>query len=156
MLRRALLLAAFLTAPVLAAPSEPSPAQIRHLAEACTAEDAFGLPFAQKMSTDSPIPAGAEWAPVQTLSVRLATGQLVEVDATASFAKALMSNEDRVALAHWVFRALDAEIQSRHSFVRRDARPDGVRYAAPGVSLDLSQEGVVVRLACARGAKPPA
>jgi hypothetical protein len=156
MLRRALLLAACLTAPVLAAPGEPSPAQIRHLAQACTAEDAFGLHFAQKMSADSPLKAGAEWAPVQLLSVRLARGQLIEVDATASFAKALMSNEDRIALARWVFRALDAEIRSSRRFVRRAARPGGVRYGAPGVTLDLSHDGVVVRLACASGAKPPA
>lgn len=150
MLRRVLFLAACLTAPVLAAPSEPSPAQIRHLAEACTAEEAFGLHFAQKMSANDSLPAAPEWAPVQWLSARRNSGGIFEVEATASFEKALMSNEDREALARWVFRALDAEIQSRHSFARRDARPNGATYSAPGLIFDLSQDGAVVRMTCSR------
>jgi hypothetical protein len=153
MLGRLFLLAACLTAPVLAAPSEPSPAQIRHLAQACTAEDAFGLHFAQKMSSSASLPAGPEWAPVQLLSIRLApdSGQVLEVEATASFAKALMSNEDRAALATWVFRALDSEIQSGHDFAHREMRPNGTTYhSADGLTLDLSHDGVVVHLACAK------
>lgn len=150
MFGRLLVIAVCLTAPVLAAPSEPSAAQIRHLAQACTAEDAFGLSFAQKMRASTPLAAGPEWAPVQWLSLRRnSAGQLLKVEATASFEKALMSNEDRIALANWVFHALDVEIQSRRSFVRRDARPNGVTYSAPGLAFDLSHDGAVLHMACA-------
>ena len=146
MLRRVLLLA--LTAPVFAgAPNEPSPAQNRHIAEACTAQDAFGLRYGQTIAGSAQ--AGPEWAPFQELSVR--PGEAAQVEATASFGKALMSNEDRIALAAWVFRALDGEIQSRHSFARRDLRPDGVTYhSVAGFTLDLSHAGVTVRIACAK------
>ena len=149
MLRRVLLFATFLTAPAFAAPSEPSPAQIRHLAQSCTVKDAFGLQFGQKLSA-STLPVGAEWAPVQQLSARLDDSRLIAVEATASFEKALMSNEDRIALARWVFRALDTEIQSGRHFAHREMRPDNVTYDAPGVRLALSQEGVVVHLTCAQ------
>lgn len=157
MLRRALILTACLTAPSLAAPSEPSSAQIRHIAETCTTQGAFGVSFNEKFSGHSPRAAAAEWAPFQILFVRpnVESGQVLEVGAMASFEKALMSNEDRVALANWVFHALDAEIQSTHRFVRRDAHPNGVTYhSAPGFTLDLSHEGVVVHMDCTSERRP--
>ena len=147
MLRRFLLLAACLTAPVLAAPSEPSPAQIRHSAEACTAQDAFGVRYNERFSGTRQ--AGPEWAPFQEL--RLSKNTALQVEATASFAKALMSNEDRVSLAAWVFHALDNAIQSEHNFAQRAAHPNGVTYhSAAGLTLDLSHVGVVVHIVCAK------
>jgi hypothetical protein len=150
MLRRVILLTACLTTPVFAAPSEPSPAQIHHLAQACTAEGAFGLRFALKMSGRA-LPAAAEWAPVQALSPRLTpeSGRLIAVEATASFEKALMSNEDRIALAQWVLRAVDKEIQSGRSFAQRHTQPNGVTYrSASGFIFDLSHDGAVLHLTC--------
>ena len=77
------------------------------------------------------------------------TQQVFEIEAAASFARALMSNEDRIALARWVFNAIDAEIAAQRRFAERQPRRDGVSYiSGNGFVLDLARDGTDVFLTC--------
>jgi hypothetical protein len=137
--------------PAFAAPAEPGRADIARAAEACTVQGAFGLKFGETFRNASTRQAGAEWTPFQTLTVSTAprTEQVFEIEATASFARALMSNEDRIALARWVFKAIDTEITTKRGFATRQPRQNGVAYtSASGFVLDLSRDGTEIFLTC--------
>jgi len=138
--------------PVLAESPEPDRAQVVRAAQACTAEGAFGHRFGEKNArpgSDSGVPPFA----VETIDTTRHDGLVFEVTAAASFAKARMSGEDRIALAALFFRTLDAEVATEHRFAARDARRDGVTYrssadATTGYTLDLSHDGTSVRIDC--------
>jgi hypothetical protein len=128
---------------------EPSREAVAAAARSCTADGAFGHRFGEKTSargTDTGI------APFRIESLSRRGDGLFEIVAVAWFGKAPMSGEDRIALANWVFGALDAEAAKR-GFARRDERRDGVTYhssadVATGYTLDLSHDGVNVRIDC--------
>lgn len=138
-------MAAFTATAASASSPEPSPSAFAALARTCTADGAFGLHFGQKNV------ALAGWAGIAPFAVDAwSEGRdgLYQITAAASFAKAPMSQEDRVALAAWVLRKLDSDIAATHRFSRRDPRRDGVRFSTATLALDLSQSGTTVRMTC--------
>jgi len=144
--------AVLLLLPARAESPEPDPVAIVRAAQSCTAEGAFAHRFGEKLAK----PATETGAPPFTIEALSGTGRgdvVFEITAVASFAKARMSGEDRIAMASWFFRALNGEIAAEKRFVRRDMRRDGVAYHSnadvrTGFVLDLSHDGTEVRLDC--------
>ena len=132
-----------LTAAASANSPEPSPQTFAAVIQTCTAGGAFGYRFGEQgvRARETGLPPFV----IETLSD--GRDGLYEITAAASFAKAPMSGEDRIALANWVFGKLDRGIAARN-FVRRQPRRDGVAYIADAFVLDLSHDGTTVRVAC--------
>jgi len=122
---------------------EPSAQTFAAVVQTCTANGAFGYRFGERGAT--PRQTGQPPFVIETLSEN--RDGLFEIIAAASFAKAPMSGEDRIALANWVFQKLDSGIAAR-KFVRRQERRDGVSYIADAFVLDLSHDGTTVQVAC--------
>jgi hypothetical protein len=132
-----------LTASAYANSPEPSPATFAAVIQTCTADGAFGYRFGEHG-----VSAHATGLPpfvIATLSQN--REGLFEIIAAASFAKAPMSGEDRIALTNWVFEKLDSGVAAR-KFVHRQKRRDGIAYIASAFVLDLSHDGTTVRIAC--------
>lgn len=128
--------------------SEPDHSTIVRVAQKCTAQGAFGHRFGEKSVEVAP-PADVPPFFLENLSSTRRDDAVFEITAAASFAHALMSNEDRIAMATWVFRALDKEVSAEHRFAKRIERRDGVLYASgDGFTFDLSHDGTKVRLTC--------
>ena len=143
-----LVLALAIAPAALAESPEPDHAAIVRAVRSCTAEGAFGHRFGEKNGKSVPDGGAAPFA-VETLSGTAREDAVFEITAAASFARAKMSGEDRVALADWVLRALDAEAAAEHRFTGRTARRDGVLYVSGAdFTLDLSRDGTDVRLTC--------
>lgn len=145
---RVLLLAA-LTGPVLANSPEPDRGALEAAAHTCTAQGAFGYRFGEHDTR--PRDTGITPFEIETLG-RQSDG-LFEIAAVAWFGKAPMSGEDRMALASWVYHLIDTKIAASHHFAKRAAKKDGALYFSDsdpeqGYALDLSHDGVRVRLAC--------
>jgi len=139
---------AFFLLPALAGSLEPSRQDIAHAAETCTADGAFGIRFGDK---PEPLETATGISPFRLKSLRATRqGGVSAIAAEASFAKAQMSQEDRVAVASWVLHAIDAEIRSTRRFARRDAGDGRIRYLFDNYALVLSRDGTEVLLACAR------
>ena len=153
-MKRLCALIAFL---VLAAPvctayansPEPDRTAIAESTQTCTAEGAFGYRFGEKDAR----PRDSAIAPFEIEGLGAQRDGLFEIAAAAWFGKAPMSEEDRNALSAWVYHALETQITARRHFVKRATRKDGVTYfsdadPARGFALDLSHDGLRVRLAC--------
>jgi hypothetical protein len=140
---RVLVLAA-LTASAGANSPEPSRQTIAAVANTCTAEGAFGHRFGEPITE-----RGAGIAPfaIERPSQHGPDGDWVEITATASFAHAPMSQEDRVFLAKWVYEQLVARVAAR-KFPHRHNRSDGTSFIDPLFVLDLSRDETTVRLSC--------
>jgi hypothetical protein len=144
--------AAIMMLPALAESPEPDRPAIVRAAQSCTAEGAFGHRFGEKNAgpkSGTGVPPFA----IETLSSTAREDAVFEITAVASFAKALMSGEDRIALANWFFRALDTEAAAERRFPKRDVRQDGVTFhsnadVTTGYTLDISHDGTSVWIAC--------
>jgi hypothetical protein len=123
---------------------EPSREVFAAVEKTCTAAGAFGYRFGASHATarDTGLPPFI----IETLSE--SRNGLFEIVATASFAKAPMSGEDRIALAGWVSQKLDTDIAAARQFLHREPRRDGVQFIAAGFTLAISQDGTAVRLTC--------
>lgn len=132
-----------ITAAAQANSPEPSRQTLAALANTCTADGAFGYRFGDHRASvrDTGLP------PFVIATLSDGQGGLYEIVAAASFAKAPMSGEDRIALAKWVFGQLDSGIAAR-KFARRQDRRDGVAYIADAFVLDLSRDGTTIRISC--------
>ncbi len=140
----ALLAVAAATSPIAWANSpEPSPETIAAITNTCTADGAFGYRFGERKA----IAHDTGLAPFAIETLSASRDGLFEIVAAASFAKAPMSGEDRVALAGWVFGKLDAGAAMR-KFSRREPRRDGVRYIASAFVFNLSRDGTTVHVTC--------
>jgi len=128
---------------------EPDRTAIAAATQTCTAEGAFGYRFGEKDAR----PHDTAIAPFEIEGLATQRDGLFEIAAAAWFGKAPMSQEDRYALAAWVYHALETQITARRPFAKRTSRKDGVTYfsdtdPARGYTLDLSHDGLRVRLAC--------
>ena len=123
---------------------EPSRETLAAIASTCTAQGAFGHHFGV------PIREQGEGIPpfiVEAPSRQGAHKEWVEITASASYARAPMSQEDREYLAKWVYEQLAARIAARRLAHRHD-RSDGTTFVDPLFVLDLSRDGTTVRLSC--------
>ncbi len=130
-------------------PSEPDRAAIAQAVQTCTQEGAFGYRFGEKDAR----PRDSGIAPFAIEGLGTQREGLFEIAAAAWFGTAAVPDEERSALAAWVYHALDAQIAARRRFAKRATRKDGVTYfsdadPARGFALGLSHEGQRVRLAC--------
>jgi len=133
------------TLPAAASSPEPSREVMSLLVKSCSTDGPFFYRFGEHDAYKRE-PVLQPFAIETFLSDR--HDGLFGVVAAASFAHAPMSQEDRVFLANWVFRTLDADIAAGHRFQRRETRRDGVSYFAANIVFDLSRDGTTVRLAC--------
>jgi hypothetical protein len=128
---------------------EPDRAAIAEAVQTCTAEGAFGYRFGEKDAR----PHDSAVAPFEIEGLAAQRDGLFEIAAAAWFGKAPMSEEDRYALSAWVYHALETQINARRHFAKRALHKDGVTYfsdadPSKGFALDLSHDGLRVRLAC--------
>ena len=133
-----------LTVAAYANSPEPSRETFAAVVKTCTADGGFGYRFGDQHAVprDTSLPPFA----IETLSQ--GREGLFEIVARASFAKAPMSGEDRIALARWVFATLDTDIAAARQFARREPRRDGVQFVAASFVFDISRDGTEVRLTC--------
>ncbi len=128
---------------------EPDRTAIGEAVQTCTAQGAFGYRFGEQDAR----PRESGVAPFEIEGLSAERDGLFEIAAAAWFGKAPVPEDDRTALAAWVYHALEAQITARRPFARRAGRKDGVTYfsdadLAKGFALDLSHDGLRVRLAC--------
>lgn len=144
---RWMIVPAVVTVFAAAGASSPEPSQrvITLLATSCTA----GGPFLYRFGEHS---TGESESVLQPFAIESFVSDrhegLFAITAAASFAKAPMSGEDRIALARWVLNRLDSEIVATRRFVRRQTRPGGVAFSTANILFELTQTGTTVRLTC--------
>ncbi len=136
--------------PTFANSPEPSDKDITRAAQTCTADGAFGVRFGDKVSENE---KSAGIAPFGPVTVRAHEDGIYEIWASASFAKAPMSQEDRFALTGWFLRKLDSEITATRKFTHREPLSDGVVFlfqsaGSEGFLLNIHQIGTSVFLTC--------
>jgi len=131
--------------PASASSPEPSREAFAALAKTCTAAGAFGYDFGHRVVV---LPGSAGIPPFFVEDISQGRDGLFEIVAHASFAKAPMSGEDRIALTEWVSRKLDTDITATRQFARREPRRDGVQFIAAAVVFDISRDGTELRLTC--------
>jgi len=139
-------LAALLLTASMALADSPEPDRITFakVAQTCSETGAFGYTFGEKNAG----PRDTGLAPFQIETLRGENG-LYEITAKAYFGKALMSQEDRIALADWVARKLDRQIAAAHKTAVRTTAADGeVRFTFGNTLLSLGYDGVTVQLTC--------
>lgn len=153
-MRRSLLslLVLLCAAPALAGSLEPSREDIARAAQTCTTDGAFGVRFGARMSAKN---AETDVAPFRVLTMVAGDDRgIFQIVGSASFAKAQMSQEDRVAVAGWFYRALDQKIASTRKFTKREAKDDLTLYTfAEGFLLEVVHLDTEVRLICTRGSR---
>ena len=135
---------ALATLPAAANSPEPSRETFAAVVKTCTADGGFGYRFGDGHATAR----DTGLAPFVIESLSQGREGLFEIVARASFAKAPMSGEDRIALARWVFATLDTDIAAARQFPRREPRRDGVQFIAASVVFDINRDGTEVRLTC--------
>lgn len=133
-----------LTSAAYANSPEPTRQTLAAVAASCSAEGAFGHRFGD---TIAELGAGIAPFAIDAPARHGPNGDWVEVSASASFAHAPMSQEDRVFLAKWVYEQLVARVAAR-KFLHRHSRSDGTTFVDPLFVLDLSRDGTTVRLRC--------
>lgn len=143
-----------LASPMFAeAPSEPSPAQIRRVAEACTAQGAFGHRFGESQIGLITVKVGPQWTPFRNLTIRATpqTHQTYQIEAEAIIGKQSDPTDKNWARAERIRKTLKSEIAASHRFAHYDASMDNYQSADDwhsGYSLSIEAHENQIILTC--------